>query len=124
MNKNLAMHNGTDVRIVAVERETPKFIIILGVRTKFKKIGNATPDKIAVGWGGGTFGNYVLSEVDSDVIKNKNLTENRKNATRDILKSIEKNFPTSLWSGQNKYLTLEQAKHINEYLDLGLEIGE
>lgn len=123
MSKNLAMHNGTDVRIVAVERETPKFIILLG-GYKFKKIGNPTPNKVAVGWGNGTFNSYVLSEVDSDVVKNKISTMKRKNNTRDILASIEKKFPTSSWSNQNNYLTLEQAKHLNEYLDLGLEIEE
>lgn len=116
------MHKSTDVRIVTVEKETPKFYIVGG--EKFKKLDEQNPDKLAFGWGSGIWSDYVLSEIDSDVIKEKNLTEKRKNATRDIFKSIEKKFPTSSWSGQNNYLTLEQAKHLNEYLNLGLEIEE
>ena len=119
----VALHHGSDIRIVDVEKETPKFYIVRG--EKFKKVESPTPDCIAEGYGSGTFKRYILSEVDSDIIKTKIQKERDRHNTGNLVSAIAKKFQTSAWvESNNHFMTHEQAKHLNEYLNLGLELKE
>ena len=111
----VALHHGSDIRIVDVEKETPKFYIVRG--EKFKKVESPTPDCIAEG--------YILSEVDSDIIKTKIQKARDRHNTGNLVSAIAKKFQTSAWvESNNHFMTHEQAKHLNEYLNLGLELKE
>lgn len=118
------MHKNTDVRIVEV-RETPKFYII-GGNVKFRKINNPTPDRVGELYSNGTsFNGYTLSEIGSSVVQRKLAWIDCKNQTQEVMRAINKKFEYNAWRPNDmQHLTLEQAKHLNEYLNLGLEIDE
>lgn len=124
MYKKVAIHNGFDVRIVEV-KETPKMLIMPdGVR--FKKYNNPTPDCIGelLSNGSGLNG-YTISEVDSEVVKKKIEWNKNKGDTQRFVEAIRKKYSYNPWRpSEMEHITLEQIKHINEYLSLGMEIEE
>lgn len=124
MDKQVALHNGYDVHIIEV-RETPKMYVTRnGVR--FKKVSKPTPDRIGELLSNGSeLNGFVMSEVDSDVVKKKLDWNKSKNLTQQLTKAIVEKFECNLWKPeQMNHLTIEQAKHLNEYLSLGLDIKE
>lgn len=122
--KKLALHSGYNVRIVEV-KETPKFYIY-DDRVKFRKIENPTPKRVGELYSNRSgFNGYTLSEINSELVQTKLAWAKQKEVTQDIVRAISEKFEYNSWQPEAmQHLTNEQAKHLNEYLELGLEIKE